>query len=189
MEKRRDTRAWKLLAPCYGLLTFPRSLYAAACRKDFWRQWCLAHDLPLTHPILFGAGYLLPQVNWKKKKTEKYAGLAKYTYLKKEKIRWHKALMQCQIVRKSFQRVVWLCAWMIACPQFKNSFVLNYKGFFYGKEVRKAQPFSGMLWFAWDFGHPPLKFVFCQCKGCPTLRGTHATSIFGKYLFGRLFEI
>ena len=125
----------------------------------------------------------------KKKKTEKYAGLAKYTYLKKEKIRWHKALMQCQIVRKSFQRVVWLCAWMIACPQFKNSFVLNYKGFFYRKEVRKAQPFSGMLWFAWDFGHPPLKFVFCQCKGCPTLRGTHATSIFGKYLFGRLFEI
>ena len=97
--------------------------------------------------------------------------------------------MQCQIVRKSFQRVGWLCAWMIACPQFKNSFVLNYKGFFYGKEVRKAQPFSGMLWFAWDFGHPPLKFVFCQCKGCPTLRGTHATSIFGKYLFGRLFEI
>ena len=73
--------------------------------------------------------------------------------------------MQCQIVRKSFQRVVWLCAWMIACPQFKNSFVLNYKGFFYRKEVRKAQPFSGMLWFAWDFGHPPLKFVFCQCKG------------------------
>ena len=34
----------------------------------------------------------------------------------------------------------------IACPQFKNSFALTYKGFFfYGKEVRKAQPFSGML--------------------------------------------
>ena len=56
----------------------------------------------------------------------------------------------------------------IACPQFKNSFVLTYKGFFYGKEARKAQPFSGMLWFAWDFGHPSLKFVFCQCKGSTT---------------------
>ena len=58
----------------------------------------------------------------------------------------------------------------IACPQFKNSFALTYKGFFfYGKEVRKAQPFSGMFWLTWDFGHPPLKFVFCQCKGSPTL--------------------
>ena len=32
--------------------------------------------------------------------------------------------------------------------------------FFYGKEVRKAQPFSGMLWLTWNFGHLPLKFVF-----------------------------
>ena len=57
----------------------------------------------------------------------------------------------------------------IACPQFKNSFALTYKGFFYGKEVRKAQPFSGMFWLTWDFGHLPLKFAFCQCKGSPTL--------------------
>ena len=57
----------------------------------------------------------------------------------------------------------------IACPQFKNSFVLTYKGFFYGKEARKAQPFPGMFWFTWDFGHPPLEFVFCQNKGSPTL--------------------
>ena len=34
--------------------------------------------------------------------------------------------------------------------------------FFYGKEVRKAQPFSGMLWLTWNFRHLPLKFVFCQ---------------------------
>ena len=43
------------------------------------------------------------------------------------------------------------------------------KDFFCGKEVRKAQPFSGMLWLTWNFGHLPLKFVFCQCRGSPTL--------------------
>ena len=52
----------------------------------------------------------------------------------------------------------------IACPQFKNSFALTYKGFFYGKEVRKAQPFSGMLWLTWDFEHLPLK-SFVSVKG------------------------
>ena len=52
----------------------------------------------------------------------------------------------------------------IVFPLFKNSFALTYKGFFYGKEVRKAQPFSGMLWLTWDFEHPPLK-SFVSVKG------------------------
>ena len=47
------------------------------------------------------------------KKTEKYAGRAKYPYLKKEKMRLHKAFMRSQNTRKSYHRVVWLCVWVL----------------------------------------------------------------------------
>ena len=47
------------------------------------------------------------------KKTEKYAGRAKYPYLKREKMRLHKAFMRSQNTRKSYHRVVWLCVWVL----------------------------------------------------------------------------
>ena len=52
--------------------------------------------------------------------------------------------------------------WKLLVPSLRIHLFQLTKDFFYGKEVRKAQPFSGMLWLTWNFRHLPLKFVFCQ---------------------------
>ena len=37
------------------------------------------------------------------------------------------------------------------------------------RKSEKPSHFQEMLWLTWDLGHPPFKFVFCHCKGSPTL--------------------
>ena len=57
----------------------------------------------------------------------------------------------------------------IACPQFKNSFVLTYKGFFLWEGSQKSPAIFRNVLAHLGFRTSPSKFVFRQCKRDPTL--------------------